>query len=81
VSYSSREKDTTTVHINYPFNNFYLEEYKAPQAESIYLEASIDSTQRTYALVNILDGDAVIKDIFINDSSIHEVIRQRNRLR
>lgn len=78
VNYVTRENDTTTVFINYPVNNFYMEEYKAPQAESIYRESVIDSSQRTYALVNILDGDAVIKDVLINDSSIHEVIRQRN---
>lgn len=81
VSYVSRENDTTTIGIDYPFNTFYLEEYKAPEAERIYGESVIDSTQRTYALVSILNGDAVVKDIFINDTSIHEIIRKRNAIR
>lgn len=81
VAYADREKDITTIGVNYPFNKFYLEEYKAPKAESIYQESVIDSTQRTYALVSILNGDAVTKDIFINDTSIHEIIRRRNRIR
>lgn len=81
VSYVSRENDTTRVGINYPFNKFYLEEYKAPKAETIYRESISDSTQKTYALVSILNGDAVTKDIFINDTSIHEIIRRRDRVR
>lgn len=81
VSYADRIKDTTTIGIDYPFNRFHLEEYKAPKAETIYRESFIDSTHRTYALVSMLNGDAVIKDIFINDTSIHEIIRRINRVR
>ncbi len=81
VSYVSRENDTTRIGINYPFGRFYLQEYKAPKAETIYRESILDSTQRTYALVSLLNGDAVTKDIFINDTSIHEIIRRRDRVR
>lgn len=81
ISYISRENDTTRIGIDYPFNRFYLEEYKAPKAETIYRESVTDSTQNTFALVSMLNGDAVIKDIFINDTSIHEIIRSRDRVR
>jgi uncharacterized membrane-anchored protein len=70
-------EENGTVHINYPFDRFYMEEYKAPVAERIYNEMRIDSTQKAYALLNVLDGDAVIKDVFINDSSIVDLVRGR----
>jgi uncharacterized membrane-anchored protein len=80
VSYISNSKDSTEVYLHYPFSNYYMEEYKAPQAEKIYREAMIDSAQRTYALVNLLNGDAVIKDVYINDTLIQQVINKRNTM-
>jgi uncharacterized membrane-anchored protein len=64
----------SAVTINYPFNKYYMEEFKASSAESIYRERNLDSSNRTYALVSIFKGDAVIKDVLINDSSIAEII-------
>jgi uncharacterized membrane-anchored protein len=76
INYTSTENDSTTIVIYYPFNKFYMDEYKAPKAEAVYRERNIDTTQKAYALVNLLYGDAVIKDVFINDSSILQIIRQ-----
>ncbi len=64
------------VHIQYPFDRFYMNEYKAPEAERIYNEGRIDSTQKAYALLSVLNGDAVIKDVLINDTSITELVNQ-----
>ncbi len=75
VYYTSREADSTTVHINYPFDEFYMDEFKAPKAESIYREANRDSLNRTYALVKIWKGDAVIEDVLINDIPIRALIK------
>jgi hypothetical protein len=55
-----------------------MEEYKAPGAEKIYRERHTDTTQKTYAIVNIYNGEAIIKDVYINDTLINEVIRSRN---
>ncbi len=78
INYVSNENDSTTIFINYPFDKFYMDEYKAPRAEAIYRERNIDTSQKAYALVNLLNGDAVIKDVFINDESIHQIIRKVN---
>ena len=64
-------EDKQKVHLLYPFNKFYMEEYKAPRAETFYRESNREIKNRTYALVRIRKGDAVIEDIFINDTSIH----------
>ena len=66
----------STVFVRYPFDRFYMEESKAPVAETIYNEATIDSNQVAYALVMVMNGDAVVRDIFIDDVSITEIIRK-----
>jgi uncharacterized membrane-anchored protein len=65
------------VYVRYPFDRFYMEEFKAPVAETVYAEASRDSNQIAYALVMVRNGDAVVADIFIDNVSIREVIRNR----
>jgi hypothetical protein len=55
----------------YPFNKFYMEETKAPNAEKVYRESvrrtnDNDSTQNGYAIVSVKDGEAALKDVIIN---------------
>ena len=64
------------VTIDYVFNKFYMEETKAPEAENIYRSANRDTAQEVYALVNVKEGDAVIKDVMINGVSISKTIRE-----
>jgi uncharacterized membrane-anchored protein len=75
VYYTSRQKASITVHINYTFDEFYMDEFKAPKAENIYREANRDSLNRTYAVVKIWKGDAVIEDVLINDIPIKDLIK------
>lgn len=75
VSYTSRENDSITVHIDYPFDEYYMDEYKAPKAETIYRESNRDTMNITYALVKIWEGDAVIENVFINDMPIKALIK------
>jgi uncharacterized membrane-anchored protein len=65
--------------VDYPFTRFYMEESKAPAAESYYWRAARDSTQDTYALVSVKDGDAVLKDVLINDISLKELTETGNK--
>ena len=78
ISYIDRKKDTAVVHLLYPFDAFYMDEFKAPKAETVYRESTMDSTQKTYAIVSILNGDAVIKDVMINSQPIRQVIMRRD---
>ena len=74
VSYLNREKNSRILFFSLPFNRLYMDEYKAPRAETVYGERSRDTTAHTYALVSMYKGDAIIKDVFINDTSIREFI-------
>ena len=65
------------VSIDYPFTRFYMEESKAGNAEEAYREAARDTSQVTYALVSIKNGEAVVKDVLINDIPIKEVIKSQ----
>ena len=78
VEYSATDS-IHRVYVRYPFDRFYMEEFKAPAAETVYTEATRDSNQVAHALVMIRKGDAVVTDIFIDDVSIKEVIRNQAR--
>jgi uncharacterized membrane-anchored protein len=75
VYYTSKENDSITVFIDYPFDEFYMDEFKAPRAEIIYRESNRDSSSSTYALVKIWQGRAVIEDVLINDIPIGKLIK------
>ena len=75
ANYSSQVNDSITVHFQYPFDEFYMDEFKAPKAETIYREATRDSLNTAYALVRIYEGDAIIENIFINNVPIGELIK------
>jgi uncharacterized membrane-anchored protein len=65
--------DDKKLTIEYPFQRFYMEETKAPHAETEYNKASRDSTRKTWALVSIKDGEAVLKDVIIDGISIDKL--------
>ena len=70
-------KNTKKVAIDFPFNRFYMEETKAYDAELAYIEMESREKKPTYALVNIKNGNAVLKDVIINDTSVVEIVRRR----
>lgn len=69
----STYNDTTSIFLDYPFGRYYMEEFKAPEAEKQYGESLNDSSKTTYALVKIKDGDAVLEDVLIDGISIKEI--------
>lgn len=71
--------DRNEVLLEYPFDRYYMEESKAYEAEQVYRQAQTDSTQKTYALVMVKNGDAVLKDVMINEVSIKELVKQRRK--
>ncbi|MCG8310671.1 MAG: GDYXXLXY domain-containing protein [Cytophagales bacterium] len=74
IWYVNYYEDTARISIRYPFDRFYMEEYKAPEAERLYNEFSRDSTTVTYAVVKIKDGEAVLEDVVVDGVSIAEII-------
>lgn len=71
-TYFSAFRDTTTIQIEYPFDRFYLEESKAPDAERLYFEALRDSNLTTYARVYVYQGQATLEEVLINEIPIGE---------
>ena len=70
------------VSLTYPFTRFYMDEYDAPTAANIYNErVPSDKRLKSYALINLLDGDAVIRDVIVNDTSISTLIKKRETVR
>lgn len=61
------------VQIRFPFQRFYMEESKAYQAELSYNASARDTASTTYALVSILEGESVLKDVLIDGVPIKEV--------
>ncbi|MCC6287554.1 MAG: GDYXXLXY domain-containing protein [Chitinophagaceae bacterium] len=77
INYINRmEHDSAMVMIHYPFAEFYMDEFKAIKAEDVYRESTIDSTQKTYAVVSIMNGDAIVKDVMINNKPIRQVVKE-----
>jgi uncharacterized membrane-anchored protein len=64
------------------FNRYYMEEFKAKPAEDIYraYNRRRDTLNTTYALVAVKDGEAVLKDVFINDKPILYYIEKKGNL-
>ena len=73
IRYAYGEKVT----IDYPFNHFYMEEDKAADAETTYRSSQWDTAQVVYALVNVRKGDAVLKDVMINDTPIADIVEEQ----
>jgi len=74
-----RDSSKWEVDFDIPFDHFYLEETKAPQAEDLYRAGISDTTGRTYGLVYLLNGEARIKDVIIRDTSISERLSKLQR--
>lgn len=71
--YANRNK----MRIEYPFNRFYMEESKAKAAEDVYRKYASDSSKTTYAVVNIKDGEAVLKDVCIDGVPIARFVEEK----
>jgi len=70
--YSSYDK---TLRLDYPFNEFYMNETKAYDAEIAHANAQNDSIpNNTYALVFIKEGQTVLDNVFIDEIPIADYV-------
>jgi uncharacterized membrane-anchored protein len=79
VTYVAAEDHKNTLFIDYPFDRYYLEESKALPAEQAYAASLRDSSQVTYALVQIKAGNAVLKEVLIGGIPIREKVQSARR--
>lgn len=73
----SLDSNNNKIIIDFPFNRFYMNEDIAQKAEKIYQEFSIKKKNETYALVAVKNGEAVLKDVRINDVSIKDLASKK----
>lgn len=63
------------LNIEFPFNRFYMEETKAYAAEVSVRETQQNSTlENVYGLVYVKEGESVIQDVMINETSIKDYV-------
>jgi hypothetical protein len=73
--YNAYEK---RVEFSLPFDEFYMNENKAYDAEVAHINAQRDSVpNNTYALVYVLNGIAVLDNVFINEVPIGDYVEKR----
>ena len=72
-------KDANSVYFTLPFDRYYLEETKAPQAEKMYREHNRRNftNSNTYAVVRIKDGDAALADLYVAGKPIRDYFTSR----
>jgi len=70
--YNAYDKE---LNLSFPFDEFYMNENKAYDAEVAHRDAQRDSIKNnTYALVFIKDGEAVLDNVFINEIPIADFV-------
>lgn len=65
------------VYIDYPFDRYYMNEYKAPKAEQAYIENNKNIKNNVYAEVAIKNGVGVVKDVILDGVSIKEYVNKK----
>ncbi|MCA6079072.1 GDYXXLXY domain-containing protein [Fulvivirga sedimenti] len=81
IDYLSSGNDSQTrVFVKFPFDRYYISEKKALPAEKILQEALRDGNdQKPFALVRILNGEAVLEDIVLNGRPISEILEDMDQ--
>lgn len=75
VKVVSQTKDS--VYARLPFDKFFMEESLAQPAEDAVRSLQSDSTSVVYAEVSVLNGNAVLQEVYINDEPIADYVRAR----
>lgn len=75
LQYTTYEGNRRQLHIDYPFDKYYMDEFKAPKAEDVYRKATADTAKQTYAVVKVWKGRAVTENVIIDNTPIRELIK------
>ena len=71
IKYLSKSEDETTLTLDLPIDHYYMNEYKAPQAEKNYDEA-MSNKEEIYAIVKVFKGSISLEKVMIGDVRIEE---------
>jgi uncharacterized membrane-anchored protein len=64
------------VHVEFPFDRYYMEESTAPRAESAYRENSRRTNQNGYVTVRVYRGSAAIEELYVGGKAIRDFLRE-----
>ena len=65
-----------SLHLNFPFNRYFMEESLAPEAECAYRNANRrNPKQSAWALVRLRNGNAALADLVIDGQPIRDYLR------
>ena len=69
-SFYKTNNNVFEMRIQYPFDRYYMDEFKAPKADSLYNKSTQDTLQTVYAIVAVKRGEAVLKEVKIGEVSL-----------
>ncbi len=69
-------RDSSTIRFDFPFDKFFMTEKLAPVAERIYRRESRSASEGSYLAVRILNGNAVIEELYMKGIPIAEASRK-----
>ncbi|MGQ2983543.1 GDYXXLXY domain-containing protein [Flavobacterium sp.] len=71
------------LHIEFPFDRYYMEEGKAYEAELAYRDYSRrDSLEKpAYAVVAVKDGHSVLKDVIVDGKPIRDYVLEQREIK
>lgn len=66
------DNDQNIAHVEVPFDRYYMEESKAPEAESLYNESfrNPENPKQAWAIITILEGEGVLQGLYLEGKSI-----------
>jgi len=75
ITMRARYASGKTVHLDLPYDRYYMNERLAPAAERAYREHTRGAKRDAYAVVKVMNGFAVIDDLYVGGVPIVEYIR------
>ena len=76
VNYPETGGTTNRVHLDLPFDRYYMNEKQAPKAEQAYWRNSRRTNQAAYITVRVKSGSAVLENLYIGDEKVEDYIKQ-----
>jgi uncharacterized membrane-anchored protein len=67
--------DNTGQHIRFPFNQFWITEKRAPEAEKAYRDNSRRGQQNAFVTVRVRNGDAAMEQLYLDNQPLPEYLR------
>lgn len=77
IDYTNNYDSIEKISVEYPFDRYYMNEFKAPQAEQTYAESVNDIKKSVYAEVAIKNGTGVIKEVMIDNIPIKDYVKKQ----